>query len=1073
MVCSRLAEVAALLNHDATTIKAIQQALSTQDSLLLPASSLAAPIQGGVGSVVSQSHSTNDAAQQNASLSGRTSGGRPFRGCGGSPHTRSGLQRKTANTNVIAENLTTRSDLLLHLGETHLVHGRDKDAMRILRGAYKSLHNQTSQIKSRVPKRIRIKLANLLRHTKFCLREKSAILYLEKTTLKDFYDRTDLPRHSSSLTVFHTLHVLSGENKKSPECDDLTETDFSMLKDNMPRICAQLERLADALCEQAPSRPAQAVRLYGRIVHWHHFYQQQTGEPFPEKKLVRGMSPLEDIYGSLAMTLTEMGVYSRAYFAHDLQLQCLMVKSTSSSRSWSMCRVLVDMYRSLCSWNRQTRAGCYIDDGTSTVLQVPRHFHGAKLLLHFAEEQTDTSGEILDHGSMLPASPSEETSKMPTHLSSFSSPPTHLSFAVFPNSNRKQVNDSGCDSSSDPDDSHTIDAIGLHSHNADTDGNAYVCQLFGMPGKTGRWSIDSGPWFSPSSRKTQMLYSFSYEQRQWIAVALLSQAILNVNLLSKSHKLSLQELQELQLWLNDFSQEQPKGAVCHSVDQLLGDILSLDVTGNGRRMHAATLQILYQKAQEVVPNLQLISSDLRQRTTIPEILGLAAQLKEHNQNNGVSVSDMEYTDNSNFPIQDKQHLQLKNTGSSVSETENDMKYEERNINMEKRIDEDEDGDGEEDEDEDGDEDEDNINTDVSLTDSDPDRTVREQEESRKRERAKLNRTNEKGETPLQEAARVGNFEGVQRLLSKGARADTRDNAGWTPLHDAADGGFDDIVTLLLDQPGVSVDARSSKQMDQRSALHEAARCGHTTVVRILLEAGADPLLCDGKGCTALDLAAQYDHEDVFSLLREAILKRHSLSNEQAQHAQQQNDHLSDQNGSSSIIEAESYINNSLSANTGEPNGDRSQFPTSDSVLSIPEDMGKYLEQRTEHMQRQRGKVISDPTKRLVAQLLRRSRRQQQGQLQRHIADAIDNDEEDAEERDRYEGRNLVSLADIALAHVPEQLLEDNPARKRGLQPAEYSIRKLKHHVDSTPLESKPLSEEQRNDVEEAFLGYGM
>ena len=59
-------------------------------------------------------------------------------------------------------------------------------------------------------------------------------------------------------------------------------------------------------------------------------------------------------------------------------------------------------------------------------------------------------------------------------------------------------------------------------------------------------------------------------------------------------------------------------------------------------------------------------------------------------------------------------------------------------------------------------------------------------------------------------------------------------------------------------------------MDGRtSALHEGARGGDAEVVGILLAAGADPLLRDGDGRTALEVAAERGHAEVVEMLSRA------------------------------------------------------------------------------------------------------------------------------------------------------------------------------------------------------------
>jgi len=61
----------------------------------------------------------------------------------------------------------------------------------------------------------------------------------------------------------------------------------------------------------------------------------------------------------------------------------------------------------------------------------------------------------------------------------------------------------------------------------------------------------------------------------------------------------------------------------------------------------------------------------------------------------------------------------------------------------------------------------------------------------------LDRRNAKGETQLQRACIKGDVELVRDLLNRGASANVRDHAGWTPLHEAAQRGFVSIVEVRV------------------------------------------------------------------------------------------------------------------------------------------------------------------------------------------------------------------------------------------------------------------------------------
>jgi ankyrin repeat protein len=76
--------------------------------------------------------------------------------------------------------------------------------------------------------------------------------------------------------------------------------------------------------------------------------------------------------------------------------------------------------------------------------------------------------------------------------------------------------------------------------------------------------------------------------------------------------------------------------------------------------------------------------------------------------------------------------------------------------------------------------------------------------------------------------------------------------------------------LSMVQKRLAEDPTLANLMDGRtSALHEAAREGRLEIVRLLLDAGADPLLRDGDDKTALDLAATSGHTSIVEILHAA------------------------------------------------------------------------------------------------------------------------------------------------------------------------------------------------------------
>ena len=127
-------------------------------------------------------------------------------------------------------------------------------------------------------------------------------------------------------------------------------------------------------------------------------------------------------------------------------------------------------------------------------------------------------------------------------------------------------------------------------------------------------------------------------------------------------------------------------------------------------------------------------------------------------------------------------------------------------------------------------------------------------------------TNE--QSALYSASASGHADIVDMLLSSGVSPNIKATTeGATPLHAAAYGNHTEVVKALLDSNLVNVNAQDSKL--RFTALHVAAKGGSSKVVALLLEAKADPNICDQDGATAIMYASAAGHSDVVELLLQA------------------------------------------------------------------------------------------------------------------------------------------------------------------------------------------------------------
>ncbi|KAG8552329.1 hypothetical protein GDO81_004477 [Engystomops pustulosus] len=100
------------------------------------------------------------------------------------------------------------------------------------------------------------------------------------------------------------------------------------------------------------------------------------------------------------------------------------------------------------------------------------------------------------------------------------------------------------------------------------------------------------------------------------------------------------------------------------------------------------------------------------------------------------------------------------------------------------------------------------------------------------------------------------------LLRKGGNVNEKTKDFLTPLHVAAEKGYNDVVEVLLKH---EAKVNAVDNLGQ-TCLHRAAHCGHLQTCRILLNSGSDPAIVSLQGFTAL----QMGNEGVQQILQEGL-----------------------------------------------------------------------------------------------------------------------------------------------------------------------------------------------------------
>ncbi len=136
--------------------------------------------------------------------------------------------------------------------------------------------------------------------------------------------------------------------------------------------------------------------------------------------------------------------------------------------------------------------------------------------------------------------------------------------------------------------------------------------------------------------------------------------------------------------------------------------------------------------------------------------------------------------------------------------------------------------------------------------------------------AKVDSTDRNGRTPLRWAAFRGHTEIVRLLLERGANVNAQDRWGVSVLMAAADKGRTDAARALLDH-GAKVNLRSGS--GETALIHAVGTEQAPAIVAMLLAHGADVNARGRNGYTARDLAAIIGQTEIVTLLQKAGAKR--------------------------------------------------------------------------------------------------------------------------------------------------------------------------------------------------------
>ncbi|CAF0736953.1 unnamed protein product [Adineta steineri] len=125
--------------------------------------------------------------------------------------------------------------------------------------------------------------------------------------------------------------------------------------------------------------------------------------------------------------------------------------------------------------------------------------------------------------------------------------------------------------------------------------------------------------------------------------------------------------------------------------------------------------------------------------------------------------------------------------------------------------------------------------------------------------------NDKGESIIHQAVKKGDITRVKQLIEEGYSVNTIDHNSWTPLHEASSMCDIPLMELLLaNNANINIQGGNERM----TVLHEAVLNENVdeSIIKFLLENGADPHLKNKNGKTAIDLATTSTNTKILSLL---------------------------------------------------------------------------------------------------------------------------------------------------------------------------------------------------------------